>query len=113
MQLKKLLSYPKANELVVATAESCTAGLIAGRLARYGAPLEQPTYHPGSVGRTARVCRKRRAEGGSDAHVAHLDHVRIVGVLHQQSPHAVLPRGAKGGRLLVARLAVQAAAHPQ
>jgi PncC family amidohydrolase len=33
MQLKKLLSYLKANALVVATAESCTAGLIAGRLA--------------------------------------------------------------------------------
>jgi len=33
MQLKKLLSYLKDNDLVVATAESCTAGLIAGRLA--------------------------------------------------------------------------------
>ncbi len=33
MELKKLLSYLKDNRLVVATAESCTAGLIAGRLA--------------------------------------------------------------------------------
>lgn len=33
MKLKKLLSYLKENDLVVATAESCTAGLIAGRLA--------------------------------------------------------------------------------
>ncbi len=33
MQLKKLLSYLKAHDLVVATAESCTAGLAAGRLA--------------------------------------------------------------------------------
>ncbi|HEY0879076.1 MAG TPA: CinA family protein [Zeimonas sp.] len=33
MRLKKLLAYLKRNDLVVATAESCTAGLIAGRLA--------------------------------------------------------------------------------
>ncbi len=33
MKLKRLLSYLKDNDLVVATAESCTAGLIAGRLA--------------------------------------------------------------------------------
>lgn len=33
MRLGKLLSYLKANGIVVATAESCTAGLIAGRLA--------------------------------------------------------------------------------
>lgn len=33
MELKKLLSYLKDHRLVVATAESCTAGLIAGRLA--------------------------------------------------------------------------------
>lgn len=33
MQLKKLLAYLKEHDLVLATAESCTAGLIAGRLA--------------------------------------------------------------------------------
>lgn len=33
MQLRKLLAYLKKNGIVVATAESCTAGLIAGRLA--------------------------------------------------------------------------------
>lgn len=33
MQLKKLLAYLKEHDLVVATAESCTAGLIAGRMA--------------------------------------------------------------------------------
>ncbi len=33
MQLEKLLAYLKDHGLVVATAESCTAGLIAGRLA--------------------------------------------------------------------------------
>ncbi|MCO5102222.1 MAG: CinA family protein [Burkholderiaceae bacterium] len=33
MRLNKLISYLKDNDLVVATAESCTAGLIAGRLA--------------------------------------------------------------------------------
>lgn len=33
MRLAKLLSYLKKNDIVVATAESCTAGLIAGRLA--------------------------------------------------------------------------------
>lgn len=33
MGLRKLLAYLKENGIVVATAESCTAGLIAGRLA--------------------------------------------------------------------------------
>lgn len=33
MQLRKLLAYLREHDLVVATAESCTAGLIAGRLA--------------------------------------------------------------------------------
>ncbi len=33
MPLEKLLDYLKANDLAVVTAESCTAGLIAGRLA--------------------------------------------------------------------------------
>lgn len=33
MRLKKLLDYLKDRDIVVATAESCTAGLIAGRLA--------------------------------------------------------------------------------
>lgn len=33
MKLKKLLAYLQKHDLVVVTAESCTAGLVAGRLA--------------------------------------------------------------------------------